>query len=988
MSNPPARSTSARTDALGEIPALERVRAVAAVSRDVVYQARPDGVIEWVQPTVQFQLGWTPEDMVGTTAMSYVHPDDLPEASRLRLTVYEGIELDDIPCRFRAKDGEYRRCLVRARPVRGTDGEVTGSIIALREIGPAEAALKALATLLAANTELVRATDEPELLAAMCRTIVGTGGYDLAWFGRKEPDGSIALLASAGPAERILRRMPRWDAADEAAGVAGIAIATGVPQRSVDLHGPGLDLWADDIARFELRSVLSIPVHVHDEVYGVLSVASHDVASFGDQAEDLLLNLAADLGYGLARLAEARELVASRARESAHLERLAGILNAQLDPLVLLEAVRDETGAVVDLRYVEANAAALAYNGKTADEQLGQLFTDMHPGLVGHGLTQRYFEVVETGEPVILDDYSYANPNVGHARRRYDIRAMRCGDGITLTWRDVTDRYAEQQRIAESEQRYRVLAENASDIVWETAADGTMQWVSESITRLLGWLPEDLLGRPTVELVHPDQRERAALNSELVLQGQTVHEEFRILAADGGHRWMSLTAQRTVRDGLPLRIVSLRDIHDEVAARDRLVHVAMHDPLTGLVNRDEMRRRTQAALDTGRSLVCVLKIGVDGLARINEGLGHEAGDALLSTVAERIVDAVGDVDLVARGTGDELIVLLTGLHDGAAAGDVADRLRDAVRRPVVLSEQELLPTVSIGIATSDRSGSRDAEQLISTAGTAMRQAKQQGPDRTLFVDDALEGAASRRLAVEGLLRIAIPRGELQPWFQPVVDIASRAVVGYEALVRWFRPDGTVMQPADFLPVAERNALILDLDRSILTQSVDKLRTLPAHQHVAVNVSAASLGDPTYAPLVEQLVARAGIRPGRLVLEITETALLAGLKDVRSTVERLASLGIRWYVDDFGTGYSSIAHLRDLPVAGLKLDRSFTLGIGSGDATCIRLAQALAGLAEGLGLDTVAEGVETEEEEAYLASQGWKHGQGWLYGKAAPLPEQG
>jgi len=668
--------------------------------------------------------------------------------------------------------------------------------------------------------------------------------------------------------------------------------------------------------------------------------------------------------------------------------RLTGILDAQLDPLVLLEAVRDEAGRVVDLRYVEANSAALAYNSTTADEQLGQLFTVMHPSLVGHGLTQRYFEVVETGEPVVLDDYSYSNPNVGHQTRRYDIRAMKCGDGITLTWRDVTERYAVQQRIAESEHRYRVLTENVSDVVWETTADGTMGWVSESVSRVLGWKPEELIGRPTTDLVHPDERERAARNRDKVLMGLTVREEFRILTGQGGYRWMALTAQRTHRDGRPLRIVSLRDIHDEVAGRNRLAQITMHDPLTGLVRRDEMRRRTQAALDASPGLVCILKIGIDGLARINEGLGHEAGDALLATVAERVVDVVGDVDLVARGTGDELIVLLAGLSDGAAAGDVADRLRDAVRTPVMLAGQDLLPTVSVGIATSGTGASREAEHLISTAGTAMRGAKVAGPDRVAFADESLEGLAARRLAVEGLLRLAIPRGELQPWFQPVVAIGTGAVVGYEALVRWFRPDGTVVQPSEFLPVAERNSLIVELDRSILTQSVEKLRTLPGEQHIAVNVSAPSLADPTYAALVEQLIARSSLRPSRLVLEITETALLQGLADVRRTVDRLAALGIRWYVDDFGTGYSSIAHLRDLPVSGLKLDRSFTQGIVNGDATCIRLAQALAGLADGLGLDTVAEGIETEEEEAYLSAQGWQHGQGWLYGKAAPLPAQG
>ena len=488
-----------------------------------------------------------------------------------------------------------------------------------------------------------------------------------------------------------------------------------------------------------------------------------------------------------------------------------------------------------------------------------------------------------------------------------------------------------------------------------------------------------------MDLFHPEDRERAAYNRDLVLSGLTVREEFRILSADGGFRWMSLTAQRFHRDGTALRIVSLRDIHDVVAGRNRLAHAQMHDPLTGLVNRGEMRRRIQAEMDAGLGDTAVLKLGVDGLARVNVALGHAAGDHVLATIARRVVDLVGDVDQVARGTGDELIVMLPRLTDVASAGDIADALRDAVRQPVEIDGQELLPSVSIGIATSDRFEG-DADHLMSTAGIAMRDAKTAGPDRTAYVDERLANAAAERLVLEAQLRLAIPRGELRPLFQPVVTIGTGVVVGYEALVRWFRPDGTVTAPDVFLPVAERSALIQELDRSVLTQSIATLATLPDGQHLAVNVSAASLGDPAYPDLVEDLVARWRVRPERLILEITKTALLQGLTGVRATVDRLAAIGVRWYVDDFGTGYSSIAHLRDLPVAGLKLDRSFTAGIGQGDPTCIRLAQALAGLAEGLGLDTVAEGIETAEEEARLATQGWKHGQGWLYGKAAPLPD--
>jgi len=433
--------------------------------------------------------------------------------------------------------------------------------------------------------------------------------------------------------------------------------------------------------------------------------------------------------------------------------------------------------------------------------------------------------------------------------------------------------------------------------------------------------------------------------------------------------------------------VSLRDIHDEVAGRERLEHAVRHDPLTGLVTRAVAVRRLQRALDDDQSgIVAVLKIGIDGLARVNESLGHAAGDLVLATVAARVVDAVGDYDQVARGTGDELIVLLTGLASASVAGDLADRVRAAVRGAVAVDGREVLPTVCVGVATSESLTEGSAERMLAAAGIAMRDAKAGGGDRTLFVDPALAEAATRRLTLEIELRQAIPAGELRPWFQPVVTLTDGRVIGYEALVRWIRPDGERRQPDDFLPIAERTALVVELDKSVLDQSLAILRTLPDDQHVAVNVSPASLLRHDYVEHVVAAIDSAGVRPGRLILEITETALLDGMEAVREHMRLIAARGVRWYVDDFGTGYSSIAHLRDLPVAGIKLDRSFTMGIGEGDATCIRLAQALAGLAQGLQLATVAEGVETEEEAAYLLAQGWEHAQGWLYGAAAPLAD--
>ncbi len=977
----PTAETGQQADARGDSPVWERGRYVAEVSRDVVYQTRVDGVIEWVQPTVSFQLGYQPEEMIGTTAMSYVHPDDLPMASRLRLTVYEGEELDDIPCRFRLKDGTYRRCLVRARPVRDVDGRITGSVIALREAGAAEASLRALATLLAANTEMVRATDDAELLDAMCRTIVATGGYDLAWYGSKEPDGTIAVLASAGRAEDILGRVPRWDGPPGTGALAGTAIATGEPQRSHDLHRPELAGWAPDIDRFELRSALSIPVRRHGDVVGVLAVASQDLQAFDDQAEVLLENLAADLGYGLGRLNERALLFQVQERDAERGRRLRGVLDAQLDPLVVLAPERDEGGRIVELRYVEANQAAVTYNRVTYDELVGRTFAAVHPLLRTNGLSDRYAAVIDTGVPVVLDDYAYENPNLDGDERRYDIRAVKSGDAVALTWRDVTDRFAEQARLVQSEERYRTLVEHMSDVVWETREDNTFGWISESVHRVLGWLPEELVGRSTLDLFHADDAQRASRNRDAVRLGLTVRDEVRLLTKDGQSKWVALTAQRTRRATGPVRIVAVRDIDAEVRSRSELDYAARHDPVTGLITRTVILQRLQALVDAGTPCV-VLKVGIDGLARINESLGHGAGDAVLASTAMRILDVVPD-EYVARGSGDEIIALGIGVEGGRDAEGLADLIRDAARRPITVEGHDVVPTVSVGINIA--SDGADGERLLGEAGIAMRAAKGFGPDHSAFVDPDLAAQARSRVALEGELREALAAGELQPWFQPVVDLVTAEVVGYEALVRWIKADGRVLGPDGFMPVAERGALVLDLDRTVLDRSVEALQRIPSRRFIAVNVSAASIASAAYVDHVLRTLAYAGVSPARLHLEITETVLVSDTSIVAVNMRRLADLGIRWYVDDFGTGYSSIAHLRDLPIAGLKLDRSFTAGIGSGDATSVRLAQALAGLAAGLGLDTVAEGVETDEEAAYLQAQGWVHGQGWLYGKAEPVP---
>ncbi len=562
-------------------------------------------------------------------------------------------------------------------------------------------------------------------------------------------------------------------------------------------------------------------------------------------------------------------------------------------------------------------------------------------------------------------------------------------DGVLNRCLIATDLSSQRQAeaaLALSEQRYHLLAENASDVVWQLGADGRIQWVSESVTELLGWSPEALLGLAAAELVHPDERDRTAFADGGRGGGRAFRADLRIRRQDGGWRWMASALRQVQTDDGLVSVVALRDIQDNVNTRQELEHAIQHDLLTGLATRPTILARIAnelADLQLSRQVLAVLNVGVDGLADVNAALSHTAGDQVITAIAARIATTVGNPDQVGRGTGDEFIVLLPNLRNGADAAMTAERIRRACQAPVMIGGNRIAPTVSIGIATSG--AGTEGNELLRDASLAMRQAKQSGHNCYQFIDAAMAGEARSRLALEAEIRRGLAAGEFQVWFMPIVAFASGKTTGYEALVRWCPPQGPVVEPGGFLPVAERSGLINAIDLMVLRQSVATLTRLPEPLTVAVNVVPSTLLRCDYPSEVVAVLEHYGVSPTRLHLEITETSLLEVTEPIQSSMDRLAAIGVSWYVDDFGTGYSSISHLRDLPIAGLKLDRSFTNAIPSGNTRSQRLAQALVGIADGLALDTVAEGVSSPEEAELLAAQGWTHGQGWLYGKAAPLP---
>lgn len=426
-----------------------------------------------------------------------------------------------------------------------------------------------------------------------------------------------------------------------------------------------------------------------------------------------------------------------------------------------------------------------------------------------------------------------------------------------------------------------------------------------------------------------------------------------------------------------------RDADALAESRAALEHEVTFDSLTGLAKQRLSLERIQDVLDTrdapGWALLCV---GVDGMTSINQAFTYAAGDAVLKEVSNRLITAAGAHDRVGRIAGDEFVVILRDVISTTDAAEAAQRIINAVHGAIEYEGVQLDITASVGIAMWD---ANDAEPLLRDATAAMRNASKQGTGRWAFLDENVAASSRLALAVQSRLRDALSNGQIVAWFMPVVRFDDYELCGYEALARWVLDDGTAMPPDTFLPVAERSGIIIDIDRTVLSQACDALLRVDPKQHIAVNVSAGTLQSGALEGVLHAQIQRTGIDPSRLHLEVTETALLRVTDDIRDAMTRIAQLGVTWWVDDFGTGYSSISHLRDLPIHGLKLDQSFTAGVSTRDSHTARLTRGLVGLADGLNLRTVAEGVETAEQAALLQGQGWELAQGWYFGKPAPLP---
>jgi diguanylate cyclase (GGDEF)-like protein/PAS domain S-box-containing protein len=545
------------------------------------------------------------------------------------------------------------------------------------------------------------------------------------------------------------------------------------------------------------------------------------------------------------------------------------------------------------------------------------------------------------------------------------------------------------EHVAGSEARFRSLAQNSSDVITIVAADGRVTYQSESMLRVFGYRPEDLVGHDLAARLHPEHSaELLAVLESPPPEGETAGlVTTRLRHRDGRWRDCEIAVTTLYEDpGVRGLVLNTRDVTERVALEAELRTRAWHDPLTGLANRALFTDRVDhaIALRARDGLpVAVAFLDLDDFKSINDTLGHSAGDLLLQGIGERLVESVRPGDTVARFGGDEFALLFEGA-DAQTAERIAERIIAGLMRPFRILDDEVHARASIGVALGD--GHETADELLSGADTAMYVAKARGKSRFEFFEPRMRAVAVERSGLRTDLEWALSRDELVIHYQPVVDIPTGVVRGFEALVRWNHPRRGLLAPGEFIELAEESGLIVSIGGWVLRRACEQIvgwryRT-GRDLTMAVNVSARQLQDPGLVGEIGSALHDAGLDPAALVLEITESATVDDTEGVIARLEELKALGVGLAIDDFGTGYSSLSYLRRFPVDQLKIDRSFVAGVvTNGEDRAI--VASVVGLAHALGANVVAEGVENIDQLEWLSELHCDLAQGfnWL----APAP---
>jgi PAS domain S-box-containing protein len=567
-----------------------------------------------------------------------------------------------------------------------------------------------------------------------------------------------------------------------------------------------------------------------------------------------------------------------------------------------------------------------------------------------------------------------------------------------------------RRQISKRDRLFLLITENAADMIAVIDRQGRRLYNSPAYYKTLGYSADELRKTSPLDQIHPDDRDRVTRAAEQVLaSGCGKRLEYRIRHKDGS--WCDLeSTANVIRSGkgeVEGVVIVNRDITQRKRAEEMLAHNAFYDGLTSLANRTLLLDRLSRAIAMSRRHAAfkfgVLFIDVDGFKIVNDSLGHEAGDALLVRIAQRLSSCLRRADTVsrpgsrpgeqeaiidttlARPGGDEFVILAHELHDPSDAVRIAERLHKKLSDPFDLDSHEIVVTASVGIVFAG-SSAVEPQGVLRDAEIAMYRAKTAGKARSQLFDETMHMGAVERLKLESDLRKAVERNEFLVYYQPIVALSNRRIVGFESLVRWQTSAGMVM-PNDFIPLANETGIIVPINRQLFSQACQQLRCwqqmMPSDPplFLSVNVSPKEFAQSDLASQLKYLLEESEINPRCIALEITETIAMADADRSAAVLRELKGLGVEIDIDDFGTGYSSLSRLQSFRVDTLKVDRAFVSRIDI-DRETLEIVRTIVMLAHSLGLTVVAEGIETESQLDLLKKMGCERGQGYLFSKPA------
>lgn len=571
--------------------------------------------------------------------------------------------------------------------------------------------------------------------------------------------------------------------------------------------------------------------------------------------------------------------------------------------------------------------------------------------------------------------------------------------GFVITYADVTDRMSMTEALQQSEERYALAAAGANDGLWDWDLSLDRLYTSPRWREMLGLGRDSLSEHPDewFNRVHPSDVEdlQQALHEHLSGRTDHLYTEFRILHADGAYLW-TIARALAVRDdmGQATRLTgSLTDITERKRAEEKLLRDALYDTVTGLPNRalflDRLEQERRRHKDLRQDNFAVLLLDLDRFKVVNDSLGHDLGDTLLIEVARRLEGSISPGDSVARLSGDEFGILLTGIQGSEQAQDMVHWLQADISAAFMIGNQEVFTSASIGIALPSQ-GFTDSEEMLRAADIAMYKAKEKGQSSSAVFDPQMQSRAITQMQLENDLRRAVDRGEIEMYYQPIISFRTGRIAGVEALARWRHPDRGTVVPADFIPLAEDTGLITTIGTTALRLACRQMKAWEqdlgemAPETMSVNLSSRQLQDPDMVREIELILAREDIKGSRLKLEVTESMIMMNPETTSRILFDLKELGVALSIDDFGTGYSSLSYLHRFPFDTLKIDRSFVVSMEDKTEN-MEIIRSIALLAHNLGMDIIAEGVETDRHMRRLNELNCEFGQGYYF--ASPLPAE-